>query len=234
MIETFQSERTKASVSALLDPESMGTVLYMVALDRFGAAIHEWEPEMLDMEFRDEFGIDVPPANHAKLLAVATSLSSNSFYTDPRVFGSVCEVLSGGADSISPFPPQAMPGELAWGLTEILLLDESPGPVSSDVAAYCGVILDGAGFVSPHPRLPFAKMPFVYRGSSPDYVHGENEATETENSAAVDQFLSDQASTMLDQIERLPFVDEDLVEAMANDAARLDFRIRVEQGLPPR
>jgi hypothetical protein len=159
---------------------------------------------------------------------VVSSVASDSFFSDPTVFGSVCEILSGGSDRMSPFPPDVTPGELAWGLTEILLLDDSPGVVSDEVATYAGLMLRNAGFVGPHPRLPFAAMPFSYRGSSPDHAHKEEAVAETEHSMLVDQFLADQADSLLEELERLPFVSEEILETMASDAARLDFRLRVE------
>ena len=44
----------------------------------------------------------------------------------------------------------------------------------------------------------------------------------------VDQFLADQAEQLLAEIETLPFVTEEMLDSLAEDVAKIDFRLRVE------
>jgi hypothetical protein len=200
----------------------------MVALKRFGAVIHEWEPEMFDLEFRDEFSIDVPAVNQSKLLALTTAIATNTFYQEPHVFGVVCELLSGGEENFADITPDLLPAEMAWGVTEVLLNDSAPEAVSSDVAAYVGVILGENGFLAPPKVLDFAILPYRYQGSSDTYEINQGQIKNTEHAAVVDQFLVDQLSSLLTEIRSLPWVTSEMIAELEGDLASTSFRLTIE------
>ena len=215
-------------IDALLNPESFATTLYLVALRRFGVAIHEWEPEMFDLEFRDEFEIDVPKVNQSKLLALTTAIATNAFYREFQTFGVVCELLSGGEENFADITPDLLPAEMAWGVTEVLLSDSTPEPVSSDVAAYVGVILSENGFTSPPKILDFAILPSQYIGSSAQYEINQGQILNTEHASVVDQFIVDQLTSLLLDIQKLPWVTPEVVASVQKELSSASFRLRVE------
>lgn len=213
--------------AAVLDRNSFATTLYAIALRLFGPEIHEWEPEMFDMEFRDEIGVDMPALNQSKLLALTTALATDSFQSDAMVFRGTCEILCGTPADLVEISPDTLPAELAWGVVEIGMNDPDDLEFSLDVAAYTGLVLDQFGFTSTPRPLEFAVLPDRYLGSHEPDAIGQLESTQTLHARLVDQYLKDQSSMLFDQLSRLPWVSEDLLGEVVGEIGRASFRTRV-------
>lgn len=221
------SQEYEAIRKIVVDPGCFATTLYTIALKVFGSEIHEWEPEMFDMEFRDEFQVELPKVNQSKLVALVTAIVSNRFYQDFLPFTVTCEVLNGGEENFQNITPDLLPAEIAWAVTEVRLNDDDHPAFDDEIEAYVGVILYENGFSSAPRPLEFAKIPQRYLGSSSGTDVGQMESQQTLHSKLVDQYLRDQSSALFDQLSALPWIDDDLMEEVVGEINRTAFRGRV-------
>lgn len=197
----------------------MGTVLYVVAMRYLGPEIHNFEPETVEMEMRDELGFDLTPVNHDKLMAVINSVATNAFYRDPMAFYAVSQILSGGEDPFDMTDP-LLPAEMAWAVAEISLNDDTPEKFSPDVSALVGQVLDQDGFVTPPGILGFAKMPYKYRGSDPGPELRQQEHFSTEHAQVVKDYVKEQALLLYKQLSGLPWQTTELLAEISADLLR--------------
>jgi hypothetical protein len=130
----------------LANEETFATVLVTIFLDLYGMEALEWSPETIQMEFRDDFGLELPKGNLDKLMAAIGILTTDDFYKRLPVFVQYCNVLSGDDFRPDVFDPaDAM--ECAWGIVEGLLLSppEEEEPFSDEIRSYIGRTLDEEG-----------------------------------------------------------------------------------------
>lgn len=189
-------------------PGTMGTIMHAIALHFFGTDVYEWEPETIDMEFEEEFGVIPYEGNINKLNAILSSVASDSFYNDWVAYLNVCTTLSGENDAEDLLDLTVE--ELAWGVMEISLNDEDYDPklFHSDIRALTGIVLDEEGYFSPPPQLSFAKMPYRYFGD--DYGPDINkQKVNSEHSVRLlSEYLQNQVLTLYKQIKVIPWLDE--------------------------
>jgi hypothetical protein len=120
---------------------------------------YTWHPGTILLEIRDDFGVELPPANFARLMAGIHLLTSDAFYKSVPTFIEICNVLSGGIyDPATWDPADAL--ECAWGITEAMLLappdDDDEEPFSEEIRAYIGAALDEEGILDPPDVLRIA------------------------------------------------------------------------------
>jgi hypothetical protein len=141
------------------DPTTFGTTLLVMFADRFGTAGLQWEPESILYAVENEFHVALPAANFDRLMAAISVKLSNAFYKDLPTFIDICNVLSG--DSFDPrvWDP-ADSSEIAWGITEVLLLDppdpDDEEPFTDEIRAYIGKVLEAEGIITPPAILRIA------------------------------------------------------------------------------
>jgi hypothetical protein len=205
------------------DPATMGTVLYAVALRLFGAEIHEWEPEMFDMEFRDEIQAEVPAVNQDKLNALLTAIVTNRFYRDFLPFLHTCELLNGNEADFETLTPDLLPAEIAWAVIEVRLNDDDDPSFDPEVANFVGVVLDQFGFIHPPEPLQFASMPERYFGSTPGEDLDQMEVMETEHASLIGSYILDQSTTLVGQLKELPWATEGFMEAIDGELRKMSF-----------
>lgn len=205
------------------DPATFATVLYAVALKQFGTEIHEWEPEMFDLEFRDEFQVDMPSVNQDKLNALILSIVTNRFYHDYFVFTQTCELLSQSEADFETLTPDLLPAEIAWGIVEVRLNDNDDPPFDPEISNYVGVILDQNGFLNPPTPLEFAKLPERYLGSTYGAEIDQMEVQETEHAALIGRYVLERSNELVRQIGGLPWANEDLMESIDGELRKISF-----------
>lgn len=195
----------------------MATTLYAIALHEFDAeGLHEWEPETVAMEMNEAFGIQMPEASFNKLMALISAVSSDAFYQRWTSFEIICAGMSDGDASGND---ELLVAEMAWGVIEAKLNDETPGEFSHEVAAGVGALLSNEGFTSPPPALAFASMPEMYQGSDTPSDTGRQEYLSSEHVAVVREFVQDQAALLVRQLQMLPWsTEESLIEALTQIA----------------
>lgn len=140
-------------------PQTFGSVLLTVFLDRFGVEGLQWDPNTIMLEIEEEFDVALSQAVMDKLLVAINILTTDTFYTSLPDFITFCNVLSGDTYRPDMFDP-ADSSEVAWGLTEGLLIsppdDESDGPFNDEIRAYIGAVLDSEGIINAPDILQIA------------------------------------------------------------------------------
>lgn len=217
---TVDADKLKRIVEA---PATMATVLYAIALKLFGVEIHEWEPEMFDLEFRDEIQANVPEVNQDKLNALLAAIVTNRFYRDFLPFTHTCELLNGDEADVETLTPDLLPAEIAWGVIEVRLNDNDEPAFDPEVANYVGVILDQNGFLRPPEPLQFASMPERYLGSTPGEDVDQMQVAETEHAALIGSYILDQATTLVEQLQQLPWATDGFMEAIDGELRKMSF-----------
>jgi len=138
-----------------IDPEAMASTLYVLYLDavahdesgEFDPETTGWEPSTIRYEAEVAAGATLPEANFARLMAAIAIVTTDRFWTDARAFNDLCLILSGSMPS-REFD-RADAADLAWGITEALLIDSPEGePFSNEVRRYIGAVVDHEGFLN--------------------------------------------------------------------------------------
>jgi hypothetical protein len=174
---------TNAQREAWLNPDAFATSLFLLFVDQYregGSNSWDnpeedplnWDPNTILVEIEDDFNIALPPPNFDRLMAAINIVTTDKFYQSLPDFITFCNVLSG-----APFDPRiwdpADAGEIAWGITEGILLsppdDGDENPFNDQITAYIGAALDDEGIIHPpdvlriatHRSLP-ASIPDTY------------------------------------------------------------------------
>jgi hypothetical protein len=149
--------RNKVLARVLEDPDTYATTLLVVVLDRLGTEALEWHPETLQMEIREQFGVDLSKNAKDRLMAAIAVVTTNYFWRDVRRFIELCNIFAGDDFDPTVFNP-ADSAEMAWGVAEASLLSppEESQPFHPDVQQYVGKMLAEEGYVRAPNVLSFA------------------------------------------------------------------------------
>ena len=139
--------------------ETFATVLLTMFLDRFGTEALEWDPATIALEVEDEFDVDLPQLSLDRLIVAIQILTTDRFFKRLPDFIAFCNVLDGDPFQPDTFDP-ADAEEVSWGITEALLIsppeDDDPEPLTPEIRAYIGSVLDGEGILNPPDILRVA------------------------------------------------------------------------------
>lgn len=144
---------------AWTSPETFGTVLLTLFLDKFGMEALEWEPATIALEIEEEFKVDLPQLSLDRLLVAIQILTTDRFYKNLPDFIAFCNTLDGEEFNPNTFDP-ADAEEVAWGITEALMLsppdDDDREPFSDEIRSYIGAVLDKEGLINAPDVLQIA------------------------------------------------------------------------------
>jgi hypothetical protein len=146
--------------------DSYATTLIVVLYDLFGteflgggtAGQEPWAPETIRLEARDETGAEIPDHNMDKIMAGVTLLTTDLFYTRLSSFIDLCNVLADGEFNPELFDP-ATTAEMAWAITEAMLLDppeDTESIFSDEIRRYIGEAAVNEALLVPPDVLQFA------------------------------------------------------------------------------
>lgn len=201
----------KILAGMLSDKESIGTTLLIGLMDRFGTEMLNWAPETLTKEVHSEFGVMIPAVNQDKLNALVTCLTTDMFYSNLDVFLQTCRSLSGTEAEFETFDP-ADSHEMAWGITEISLVDppEKTDRFNDEIRSYIGLKLTDEGLTSPPMVLKsFADMPDLTQDIN-DSLDGDGiEAkaywsSQQETKIAIEVFVASRLQRLAESLNQLP------------------------------
>lgn len=188
----------------LFHPWTLASVLYAIVIRLYGEEdVHHWEPETLVLELKDDFGEEIPSVNQAKLHALIAAVTSPGFYSDWTTFMAICHTLSHGEDPLDMSDP-IMVAEMCWGVTEVRLVDDTPGKFGDEVSRFVGRVLDYEGFTKPPPQLQFAHLPTKELVDSPG-DEGKAETLSTEHAQVAAEYVREQSLLLIQQISALPW-----------------------------
>lgn len=145
-------------------PDAFATTLLVLAVDAYGTEIAEWTPETIRREIEEDVEIQLPQHSLDRLMAGIVLVSSNDFFVSLPDFIALCNVLSG--DLYDPYQwDPADSSEIAWGITEALLLSppEEENPFAPEIIAYIAAVLDQEGIIQPPDVLRIAINPAAAR-----------------------------------------------------------------------
>ena len=201
--------------SIISHPGAMATTLHAVAYKYFGEDIYSWEPETLEMEFEDEFGTQLSSVGANRLHALITALSTDAFFTDWVVFGSISTSLC-SEDGEPDMSGQLSTAEIAWGTTEVLLNDSEKPQWSPEVARFAGTIQAEDGLIKPISILSFADMPSSYLGSYSGSDIGQLNSIESSHKEVIEQFIEEQSLMLFKQLSLLPWMKQEDLEKLSS------------------
>jgi hypothetical protein len=197
----------------LRSPDSFATPLLILCLDRLGWEMLDnggtpWAPETIRLEVQSEFQVHLPDQNLDKVMAAASILTSDDFFKNLPKFIMLCNVLAGDTFDPSVFDP-ATCAEMAWGITEALLLEpaEDDEPFAEDIRRYVGFMLTEEGFGSPPDVLRIAVRdggdPLNVWSDEPELYQAAYEV-QREKTTDIQTMLQSNLVDLVQQLEQLP------------------------------
>jgi len=211
---------------AVNDPNVTATVLLVIAADHLGTDLLTWDPETIKMEVDERFG-KFPVGNFNKLMAAIEITTTNSFYSELPAFIRLCNVLYNGTFDPREFDP-ADAGELAWGLTESLLLwppdSRDDNPFASDIVKYISKALDAEGIMVPPDILRLGTIDKQMKWDEVQGAFSDDPGMfnaiydmEKQKTEEINKMVKDRLKQMLHQLETLELDNgstKDLIERM--------------------
>lgn len=212
----------RAAAPIWSDPDTCGSTLLALGLDRFGAPggpAHEspvhWSRDTWIEEVRATAYVDLPERSADRLMAACAVLARPfEFYTTETGFGDVTAALAGTWFDPTVWHPPTV-DEALWAIIEARLLDppDAEAPFGPQVVRYVNLLCHAHGFRSvPRGFLAFGvhKDPTVWaRHDAVDYstdpdTNAAVEAAASQREADLDLDTADRLTVLADQIARLP------------------------------
>lgn len=197
-------------------PESFTTTLLTLFIDTYGTEGTTWSPETVLLQIEEDFQIPLPQANYDRLLAGINLLTTDSFYQSLPDFITWCNILAGDSYDPNLWDP-ADAGEVAWGITEAMLLapPDEDEPFADDIRAYIGAVLDQEGIIDPpdvlrlaiRDRDPSMNLPDEY--SDDPTMFGAIYGAQADRGQALTDLLTDGLRRLSQQLDALPLREGD-------------------------
>jgi len=194
--------------------------LVVILLDEFGTEALTWSAETIRLELEDSFNVKLPPNNVDKLMAGTNLLTSDDFYKRPQCFIQICNILSDDDFDPTVFDP-ADSSEMAWGITEALLLypPDEDEPFSNEIRHYVGRVLAEEGITSPPDVLKIALQDVSL--TDPGFVSADDPemyeayfSLQSRKSAEVTEMLQRQIQELMSQLQSLVLLSGDVKDLL--------------------
>lgn len=222
----IQNRGTKRIQQLLGDDETLATALLVILLDTYGVEALEWSAETLRMELEEDFHLQIPSQNIDKLMVAISILTSNAFFQELPTFIRFCNILAGDDFDPSVFDP-ADPAEMAWGISEALILypPEEEELFSEDIQYYIGAMLSKSGINTPPAILRIAKSdtqimdPMNEFADDPDMYSGLFQ-TQQAKADDIDREVREKMVLLFSQVESITLTNgntKDLLKRMRGD-----------------
>lgn len=197
-------------------PDSFATTLLTLFIDTYGTEGTTWSPETVLLQVEEDFQIPLPQTNYDRLLAGINLLTTDSFYQSLPDFITWCNILAGDSYNPELWDP-ADAGEIAWGITEAMLLapPDEDEPFADDIRAYIGAVLDQEGIIDPpdvlrlaiRDRNPSMNLPDAY--SDDPTMFAAIYGTQADRGQALTDLLIDGLRRLTQQLDTLPLREGD-------------------------
>ena len=216
----------------LVSSEAYATSLLVLCIDRLGWGLlgedgeQEWSPETVRQEVLSEFQVVLPDFNLDKIMAAMSLIKSDDFYQSLPKFIQICNILAGDTFDPTTFDP-ATCSEMAWGITEALVLEPPEGdePFGDDIRYYVGAMLKEEGFATPPDVLRVAlrdgvEDPLAIWSDDPE-LYSMGFAVQQDRRSGIEQMLQTNLIELVTQLEKLPL----------REGTTHDLLARMQQGL---
>lgn len=199
----------KAAVPLLSGEEdAFATSIVGILLRAFGVQVFGWDGVTIELEVKDEFGVQMPRRVFDRAMALITAMSTDKAYTDVPFFDEMISALSGRGVMLEQDPPSVE--DAAWAVTELRLNDPEPvgrdpdQPFSADIRRYLRVVLDDEGFTLPPGALSAAppRIPGKDQNTLPEDYHAAW-ASHQEMADAIDREMVARLHALFAQLESL-------------------------------
>lgn len=192
-------EAEQAYQALWLDPTTAGAVLFILTIDSYGQEIFDLEPVVIREELESGFRVNnIPQVNIDKLMAIWTSLASDTVHTDVPTFINACNALSGTMIDAANFDP-ADPYEIAWGIAELTFMDAStPQRLGSDVKRYIGETCKAFGIFRP----PYILASVADFGDDNYAANAESHAVTSEDLQGMNSRQDEYKQDIADYVQR--------------------------------
>jgi len=190
------------------EAEAFATTLLSILLRAYGVDVFEWDPITVQMELKDDFGVEPPRRVFDKLMGLLSALSTDRIYKDVAVFDETVNALSGHGAGVDRDIPSV--DEVAWAVAELTMADPEPvtrnpeQPFGRDIQKYVRVVLDNEGMTIAPNVLGFAqsRAPKAEGNADPDLFSGAWGAAQARGDE-VDQWVEQMTGKLLQQLQSL-------------------------------
>ena len=213
-LSSMPQSRVRHLRQVLMDQDAYATTLTVILIDVLGTDYFEWTPETIRKEVYDEVQAELPDKNIHKIMAVIALLTTDDFYNNLPRFISLCNVLAD--DDFDPFTFEpADSSEMAWAITEAMLLDPPEDPENAfadDIRYYIGEVTTDEGIVNPPDVLGIARrdthQPDPLSSFSDDPVmYSAFWDTQRDKGDQLNVMLRERLQELLAQVTSLPLQD---------------------------
>jgi hypothetical protein len=209
--------------------ECFATTLLCGVVAAFGIEAMNWDGATIELEVKDDFGVEMPRRVYDKLMALIAAVTTDSVYKDVAIFDETVSALAGDGVGVQKGVPSV--DDVAWAVTEIGLVDPDPvtrdpaSPWSRNIQKYVRVVLDDEGFTIAPKALEFAGSKIVKNEgfSDPQYYAGAWGSAQ-ERANEVDIWLD---SKIVELIQQLGNIGIQLQPAQEKTAA---ITLDIEKG----
>lgn len=142
-----------------VSPNAYATPMFAWMLNKYGVEVIQWDPATVQLQLKDDLGVDVPGYNLDKIHAACTLLGTNLFHVSLETFNNICLAFTRGVVSGQYMIP-ANAFDILWGVTEAKILEGADMEVEGfghNIALYAGLVLDQAGLYEPIKMLGWAE-----------------------------------------------------------------------------
>ena len=156
----------KTTQEWLRDPSLFATSAIAILMDAWGTEFMEWDPVAVDLELKNEFGVEPTPELMDRIHAASTLFTSNLFFLSLEQFSAVCNAFNFGVVSSELFLPADL-DDVLWGVTEAYILlgeDAEETESSHNIGRYVGTLLSQVGITKTPSVLKFAEFDEYERG----------------------------------------------------------------------
>ncbi len=203
MLNPALKERATEVLSGRKD--AFATAVLGLLLKVYGQDLLSWDGQTIQLEVKDDFGLEMPRWVYDRLMALIAAMTSNQVFQDVPLFDETVSALAGkGMGYEQDAPPVE---DVAWAVTEILLNDPAPAgrqpnhPWSRDIRKYVRAVLDDEGMPIAPKCLDFAgnnTVPGEAQGDGSYYagVYG----VQAERANEIDAWIDERISLLLEQL----------------------------------
>lgn len=196
----------------LTDPDTYATTMLVLAGELLDPGFLNWHPGTILAELERVSGADVPQLNFDRLMAAVAIKTTDLFWKQEDRFVALCNVLAGTPFDPDTFDP-ADAVEVAWGITEALVIDppdgDDPEPFSDAVRHYVGMALLAEGMIRPPDVLRIAIGGNATARVRRDYGHDPDRMTgiaaeQERMTREVEEAVRDGLDELFAQLDALP------------------------------